>query len=897
MVATIRALGGAADAARYFTSAQVTNYYSEGGDSPGQWYGQGAKILGLRGAPTFDSLVAVLSGCDPSSKRPLMRKRRPRNDTGSPEDAGPSSDEPSDKKLQRRERCPGVDLNLTLWQDLTIVRAVGGETIRASVDESFDAAAKLLFDGIEDHLPLCRRGLGGIIQCKSKLVVAMFDHETSRATEHEPHRHRHCLIANLAQGEDGRWSAVNTRMLFEWTRTLGPIFRCLLSAELNKRLNLELRPVLDEDKQPRGWVELHGIPESLRRLWSTRHDEIEQFLAGDKSLSGLASANAKAAAQVKTRQAKRQTPPRDQLYAKWEEEGRKHGFGPKQVAAMLERSVRKQPDQYRDAFRKSIVDLTASSASFTRQQLIQRVCERLCHTGLDGIEIIHRINRDLTCSPEIVRLAEKDGDTHFTSRTMRNLEKKLLADAQHLHESTGVRVSDRSIQRLIDGKPHATAEQKEAIRLLLSDKARIRTLSGVAGSGKTFVLDAVRSGLEREGYEVLGGALSGIAKEELATQANIKSRTIASYLYHLDKPLLKRITDRLRHDVRQLIRAARGKRTYLPTKLKFGRKTVLILDEAGMLDTKTLARLLHHARKSGATVILVGDTHQLSPIGAGGPFGRITKITNGPTLSQNRRQRHDVDKKAVTLIRDGEGQAALKLYAEHDRLTLGKNKVDTMNRLVEDWSKAGGAVSPNEHLILTSTRREAHALNLRCQQIRQQLSQVDTSSGVKVADGYLYRGDRILFHNSYRAAGIENGHQGTVLKINTLTKRITVRLDKWVQIGRNGKRMQPIVTVPLRSLKPEAVGLAYAATTHKMQGRTVANAYLLLGGAMTEQEMTYVQATRAREITRLYVDESHAGPELAGIAKAISQSKRKLMAEDIVKPIERKRSPKLEIER
>lgn len=906
MVAIIKALGskaeggGAADAARYFTELAAADYYAKGGEPLGQWVGEAAKTLGLHEPPTYESLLAVLSGSHPVTRQPLVKQRKSRKGPHKLDDNGRDADEPgSAQSTKRRERCPGVDICFTVPEAINILRAVGGEEVRRAIDEAIDAASKRLIHHVEKHFLLARRGFLGVDQHQANLVVAMFDHDTSRADKPEPHRHRHCVIANLGQTEDGRWSAIHTRLLFDWTRALGPVFRCILTNELKERINLPLDAALDENGRLKGWAEIEGIPASLRKLWSTRHDEIEQFAAGDAKLSGLSTAKAKAAAQVKTRLTKSATPPRAELYAQWEAEGRKHGFGPEHVADLLRRRPEQESvvDPYAAALREAMAELTDSEANFTRRELIQRVAERLSHTGIDGIQIISRIDRDLSCSPDIVRLADQHGGQHFTTRSSWAYEQKLLADVDLLRHGKGASVSDRKVAAVLSQHTTATAEQKRAIEALLKDKSQLRTLTGVAGSGKTFVLNAVREGLEFAGYRVQGGALSGIAKEELSQQAKITSRTIASSLYHLDRSTLDLVRDRVRHHVRQLWRAARGQRTYAPTKIELGNKDVWIIDEAGMLDTCTMSRCLHHARKTDATVILVGDSCQLSPIGAGGPFQRIADTVGGPKLEENRRQRHERDRQAVKLIREGKGQEALEIYAQEGRLTIGKNKLDTLRKLVQFWGEVGGAERPKDHQILTQTRREAQVINQRCQRERQAKRQVARHGGVRVAEGMLYCGDRVLFHKAYRAAGIENGQQGTILQVNPLTRRITVCFDHLVTTGPGKKQKQPVV-VPLRALDKDAVSLCYAATTHKMQGRTVENVLMFLGGTMVDRELAYVQSTRAREATHLFVDRAHAGEELQDLANSISKSRAKKLAHDLIDPVKcPPRAPSLEIER
>lgn len=375
--------------------------------------------------------------------------------------------------------------------------------------------------------------------------------------------------------------------------------------------------------------------------------------------------------------------------------------------------------------------------------------------------------------------------------------------------------------------------------------------------------------------------MAGAAKEELVRQTGINSRTVASYLYHLDKNRWQAIRDRVRHDAKQLLRAMQGKTTYAPTKIKLTSRDVLILDEAGMLDTRTLERLINHVRKANATLILAGDYAQLPPIAAGGPLKHLVGKVGQAWLRTNMRQRDEADRQAVQDIRDGEASKALKSYAARGRVTVGADKEETMTKLVKSWSANGGARRPGDHLIFTQTRVETDAMNELCQAERKRKGQLGLAASIRVGQQGLYRGDRIMFHEAYRAAGIENGYRGTLLRVDPILRRITVRLDQEPSKEARARGLTQTVTVPLRAFKSGGISLGYSATTHKMQGQTIENSYMLVGGSMTNQEMSYVQATRGRATTRLFVDEAHAGAELVHLAKAMERPVGKNLAHDV----------------
>ncbi len=240
----------------------------------------------------------------------------------------------------------------------------------------------------------------------------------------------------------------------------------------------------------------------------------------------------------------------------------------------------------------------------------------------------------------------------------------------------------------------------------------------MAGAGKTRSLDVAREAFEKAGYRVIGGALSGAAKEELATQANVPSRTVASYLNQLDRTFTERIADRLQHDAKQIVRAAAGMTTYKPEANPLNGKTVLLLDEVGMLDTRMLGSLLHQTDKAKATVILAGDQKQLQPIGAGGPFRYIESRIPKAELLINRRQTDEADRKAVASVRQGEAMKALENYADRGRLNVTGDRAKAEKELMKQWIKSGGPQRPEDNFIFTQTRAEAQRMSRQCQQAR-----------------------------------------------------------------------------------------------------------------------------------------------------------------------------------
>jgi ATP-dependent exoDNAse (exonuclease V) alpha subunit len=183
--------------------------------------------------------------------------------------------------------------------------------------------------------------------------------------------------------------------------------------------------------------------------------------------------------------------------------------------------------------------------------------------------------------------------------------------------------------------------------------------------------------------------------------------------------------------------------------------------------------------------------------------------------------------------------------------------------------------------VFTQTRAQARQINRLCQ--RRLISSLAAVPLLSVRhEGEKYHiGDRVMFHKALRRQAIENGYRGTVIAVDPILRRLTVKLDQEPSAEARKRGATQIVRVPLRRLDAQAISLGYAATTHKLQGQTVGHAYLLMSGKMMSREMAYVQATRARKKTRIFVDQLHAGPELKDLVQAVERTSAKNLAHDL----------------
>lgn len=913
MVATYKAMGASFDGS-YFTAHASASYYTEGGDAPGQWFGDGIRSLDLGGHVKAQDFRRVLAGLHPRKPRQIVRPCKHDHEEAEGEELKratkslPKRLKPKpeqEKESERAARCPAYDVTFSLPKSLSILWAIGDEHIRRQIDESLDTAVKKSLNWLERNVTLGRTGRAGKRKVQARLIVAMFDHFVNRSRTWEPHRHRHCVIANTAQLPDGSFGAVNSYELRKWIRMLGPMMGVHFAHEFNSRLGVLLERSKDERGRDASWFDVAGVPPALTKFWSSRNAEIHNLLAGMTIRMDHSTAQARDLAFKLSRQQKERTPAIQKLLMQWESEADRFGFNRRAAKQLLGRS---RPTDFETAYRQAWIAatdrLTRSEAYFTFREFLQVICEEIQHLGVDGDKLARRVTQDLEKSQEIVHLSKLGGEMRFTTKTMWQIEESLLRNVDRLQSRSGPLVSDRIIRLVIKKRPQLDEEQRNAIRHILTQKSGLRLLTGFAGTGKSVVLDVVREALVRSGFRVIGGAISGQAKEELAVKANLSARTVESYLFHLEKSRLQQLKQTVRHHARMLLRTLVGKSTWKQRVTKLTKKTVLILDEIGMIDSRSLERLTHYAMKAGCSILGAGDDKQIQPVLAGGPLHHLIKRLDGAHLTKNYRQQDPLDIQAAQSVRDGNAEEALANLNKRGRVTIGKDRSDTIKKLVEAWVKNGGELRPQDNFVFVQTREDARTINGLLQQRRLQRQILPRLASVIADRQRIYRGDRVMFNVPCRALGIENGYRGTVVGINPALGRLTVKLDREPNQTDFGKPKSQIVTVSLRALKKavrepdiEPVTLAYAATTHKLQGGSTQVAYMLVGGQMTDREMSYTQLTRGVQKTYLFCDQLHAGDNLKDLSRAMNKSREKRMAHDLMrpKPTHAKDRPTLEI--
>ena len=479
--------------------------------------------------------------------------------------------------------------------------------------------------------------------------------------------------------------------------------------------------------------------------------------------------------------------------------------------------------------------ITQQQSTFTRRDLA-----KFAHRHSDGIDQFNEVMGAMRKAPDLVELGKDiSGEERFTTRDMIETERrlhhaaKLMAEREH-HEVNG---ADR---RAALGRAEArglvlSGEQADALAHV-TDGRDLSVVVGHAGTGKSVLLGVAREAWEAAGYEVRGVALSGIAAENLEGGSGIASRTIAS----------------LEHGW--------GQGRDLLTS-----RDVLVIDEAGMVGTRQLERVLSHATEAGAKVVLVGDVKQLQSIEAGAAFRSIHERYGGLELSEVRRQRENWQRLATRELATGRTGHALEAYRSRGMVHEAQTREQARGDLIERWDRDRQASPDKTRIILTHTNDEVRALNEAARKRMRDADDLGEEVHVTVERGArnFASGDRVMFLQNERGLGVKNGTLGIIEQVSS--QSMTVQTD-------DGRSVQ----FDLKDYN--RIDHGYAATIHKAQGMTVDRAHVLATPGM-DAHASYVALSRHRDGLELhYGRDDFANQDR--LVRTLSRDRAKDMASD-----------------
>lgn len=484
-----------------------------------------------------------------------------------------------------------------------------------------------------------------------------------------------------------------------------------------------------------------------------------------------------------------------------------------------------------------IADPSVALAAITRQQstFTDHDLARFVHRHSDDKQQFDQVLAAVRASPETTPLGrDGQGRERFTSREMLAVERRLESSAEMLGDRRGhgVRASYREAAlSASEARGLKLSEQQGDAFWHVTGSQDLSLVVGYAGTGKSAMLGVAKEAWEAQGYQVRGAALSGMAAENLEGGSAIGSRTLASWEHAW----------------------ARGRE-------QLGPNDVLVIDEAGLIGSRQMERVLSQAQAAGAKVVLVGDAEQLQAIEAGAAFRALTERHGAAELTEIRRQQVDWQQAATRRLATGRTGEALSAYQAAGMVRGHLTADQARAAVVDGWDAVRHAAPEKSQVMLAYTRDDVAALNELARERMRASGSLGTDQAVETTRGerQFADGDRVMFLRNERSLGVKNGSFGEIE--DQQGGAMIVRLDE-------GRR----VAVDLKAYNDLDHG--YATTIHKSQGVTVDRVQVLASPFM-DRHAAYVALSRHREGVALHYDRE-AFSDAERLTKALSRERAK----------------------
>lgn len=769
---------------------------------------------------------------------------------------------------QKTTAVAGYDLTFSPVKSVSTLWALAPAQVAGQVQMAHDAAVADTLGWLEREVAFTRVGRAGARQVAVRgLVVAGFTHRDSRAGD--PDLHTHVAVSNKVQTEQGRWLALDGRVLYPAKVAASERYNTRLEAEMVARLGVRFA-----DRDPgagrRPVREIVGINPLLMRWWSRRRRDIEvrrASLAADfqaqhgrppTAVEALALAQQ---ATLETRGAKHAARSEQDQRTAWHREASNVLGGASEVAEMLTQTLghHPRPQQVTTSWvtgcAAAVIGRLEESRATWRVWHVRAEAERQARAagvalgeldaGVDQVVQValgeHSVplgTPDPIAEPAVLRRVDGEsvyqvhGAASFTSTRVLEAEQRLVHLAQ---EPCGgrvvseVRVGIAVAEEAANGIALNDA-QAAMVHDLATSGRRVQLALAPAGTGKTTAMRVLARAWTDTGGYVVGLAPSAQAAQELGH-------------------VLEGHTDTLTKLTWTLTHVPRDQRPGWIERI--GARTLVIIDETGQAGTTELAAAVDYITGRGGTVRMIGDDQQLAAVGAGGTLRDIEHTVGAATLSEVRRFDDHGEAAATLAVREGD-TTALGFYADNARIHVGALGT-VANQAYGAW--AADRDAGRESILLAPTRELVTQLNARAR--RDRIDSLTAAgaieAGVRLTDGTrASNGDLIVTRRNERRLAVsgsdwvKNGDRWAVEE---------ARSDGSLQVRHLAHR-RPVVLPP--AYVAEHVQLGYAATVHAAQGMTTDTAHVVLNGEESRQ-LLYVALSRGRSANHLYLADAHDG--------------------------------------
>ncbi len=457
--------------------------------------------------------------------------------------------------------------------------------------------------------------------------------------------------------------------------------------------------------------------------------------------------------------------------------------------------------------------LTRNNATFTERDLDRHLSKHIFG------EAEHlQVKAKVLGHAEVLALHDREtGELtgRYTTKAVREQEQAALSDAETIAGSRRHRaLGAGALAVALEGR--ALREDQHAAFDHATAAGAMKIIEGRAGTGKSFTLGTIRDAHDGAGYDVIGLAPTNSVAQDLKSDGFAQAATVHSELFRI-----------------------KNGRT------QWTNRTVAIVDEAAMLDSRITGELLAEAKRSGAKLIFAGDDRQLASIERGGLFAELRQRHGSAEITEVTRQRSDWQRQAARDLAEGRTLEAVRAFAHEGAIAWSQTQDQSRERLVARW-KADTAETPDAtRFVFAYTNKDVDKLNAELRAVRRERGELgeDHRFVTKHGEAAFATGDRVQFTDTLRAGKIYNGNAGTILGIDADTGVIRAKLD--------GSKAEEGREVVWSASEFDGFRHGYAGTIYKGQGKTLDHTYLLHTHHW-RQASSYVALTRQRESARIF---------------------------------------------
>ena len=466
-------------AAEYYLELAREDYYTQGGEPPGKWLGEGAKALALNGRVQDDVLRNLLAGFSPNGKSELVQN------------AGSA------------KRQGAWDLTFSVPKSVSVLWSQSDSATRREIEAAQQESVVAALEYLQHNAGLTRRGSGGLRSERAKLVAASFEHGTSRAQD--PNIHTHVLVLNVAVRTDGTTGAIRSDPFFDHKMATGAVQRAELAAQLHARLGVAIERDGDSFK-------LADVNEGLCGVFSQRSQQINATMA-ERGVSGPVAASI---VTLDTRQVKQHVA-REVLFDQWQAKGRALGWSTAEAKSVLhgpEPAV-DLAQARKKVLNEALARLTEKQSTFAERDFVQAVAVAAPAFGLDAQEV-RWIARTRLTQADIVSLKQPRAETLFTTRNAMALEAAFATRLEEARHQPGSPLAAATVEKILAARPPITPTQRAAVESITTAPGTIHTLGGLNRTEMAEVLRAATFAWANEDVPVI--ALAPDARSAKAFQ-------------------------------------------------------------------------------------------------------------------------------------------------------------------------------------------------------------------------------------------------------------------------------------------------------------------------------------------------------------------------------------------